>query len=80
MLKPGVKLVDFKNYLVTGDMGLLLLNDLGRVWMENENSSTWHDGYGAGIWVSPFKMALLTASYSKSKEDNLFQFNFSYLF
>ncbi len=75
-----IKLIDFHNYLITGEMGMLVFNDVGRVWIDDEGSSKWHDGYGLGIWVSPFKMALLSATYNKSVEDNLFQFNFSYLF
>lgn len=26
--------------------------DVGRVWIENENSDKWHDSYGGGFWVS----------------------------
>jgi hypothetical protein len=75
-----IKLHDFKNHMLTGEVGLLLFGDIGRVWLDGENSNTWHKGYGAGIWVSPFKMAIITATLNKSKEDTLVQFNFSYLF
>jgi len=75
-----IKLYDLKNYLLTGEIGLLVFDDFGRVWLDGEDSNTWHNGYGAGIWLSPFKMAIITATLNKSKEDTLVQFNFSYLF
>ncbi|WP_347839702.1 BamA/TamA family outer membrane protein [uncultured Draconibacterium sp.] len=74
------KVIDFKNYLLTGELGLLLFDDIGRVWLDNESSSKWHNGYGAGIWLSPFKMAIVTATLNKSREETLVQFNFSFLF
>uniref|UniRef100_UPI003216F2EC BamA/TamA family outer membrane protein n=1 Tax=uncultured Draconibacterium sp. TaxID=1573823 RepID=UPI003216F2EC len=75
-----IKLYDFRNYLLTGEIGLLLFDDVGRVWFDNENSNSWHNGYGAGIWLSPFKMAIITATLNKSTEETLVQFKFSYLF
>ncbi len=74
------KLYDFKNYLLSGEIGVLLFDDVGRVWFDGEESNSWHNGYGAGIWVSPFKMAVLTTTLNMSKEDTLIQFNFSFLF
>jgi len=75
-----IKLIDFKNYILTGELGLLLFNDVGRVWLDGENSNQWHNGYGGGFWLSPFKMAIVTATINHSKEDNLLQFKFSYMF
>jgi len=31
-------------------VGLLGLNDVGRVFAPGESSSQWHDGYGGGVW------------------------------
>ncbi len=28
--------------------------DYGRVWVEDEDSDTWHYSYGGGLWLSPF--------------------------
>jgi len=75
-----IKLHDFKNYLITGEIGLLVFDDIGRVWFDGEKSNKWHNGYGAGIWVSPFKMATLASTLNFSKEETLVQFKFSYLF
>lgn len=70
----------FNSYVMNGTAGLLLFNDLGRVWLKNENSSKWHNGYGFGLWVSPFDMALFSISFAKSKEDKLINFTLNYQF
>ena len=75
-----IKLKNIRSYLLNGQTGMLFFNDLGRVWLKGENSNKWHNGYGAGLWISPFNAAAITLTYSKSKEDNLIDFTFSYLF
>ena len=76
------KLFDFTTYMARGEFGILGFNDIGRVWLEGENSGVWHHGYGGGIWVSPFSVAVLTASYERSKDEpgGLFTLRFRYLF
>jgi hypothetical protein len=75
-----VKLLNIKSYLLNGQTGVLLFNDIGRVWVKGENSKTWHDGYGAGIWVTPFDFTALTLTYSRSNEENLIDFTLRFLF
>jgi hypothetical protein len=36
-------------------VGAFGLADVGRVWLENEDSETWHKGFGGGLWVSVLK-------------------------
>jgi len=76
------KLFHYSNYISKGEFGILAFNDLGRVWLEGENSSIWHHGYGGGIWISPFSVAVLTACYEQSKDEGrgLFTLRFRYLF
>ena len=76
------RLFHFSNYISKGEFGILAFNDVGRVWLEEENSSVWHDGYGGGIWISPFNVAVLTACYERSKDEpaGLFTLRFRYLF
>ena len=74
------RLSKFRSYLVAGEFGLLAFNDVGRVWISGERSETWHHGYGGGLWLSPFKLMVLTANYSYSKEDNIFSLEFKYMF
>jgi hypothetical protein len=35
-----------------GDVGLVALTDVGRVWADDEESGRWHTAWGGGIWVS----------------------------
>jgi len=75
-----IKLGDFQTYLFPGSLGILLFHDVGRVWVKNDNSSVWHNGYGAGIWVSPLKRLVISVSYTQSKEDKLPLMSFGYQF
>ncbi len=72
--------MNLRTYILNGQMGFLVFNDLGRVWVKGENSKRWHDGYGAGLWLAPFDFTALTLTYSMSKEDRLINFTFSYFF
>jgi len=61
---------DFKLYLLPGAFGMIAFHDIGRVWMDRENSNKWHNGYGGGIWISPIKRFVLTGSLTFSKEES----------
>ena len=76
------KLFDFSTYFARGELGIIGFNDIGRVWLEGENSNLWHHGYGGGIWISPFSIAVLSATYERSKDElaGLFSLNFKFLF
>jgi len=75
-----VRVKNFKTYLLNGTAGLLLFNDVGRVWFDGENSSRWHNGNGVGLWWSPFDMAVLTTTYARSSEGNLINVSLKYQF
>ncbi|MFI5133232.1 MAG: BamA/TamA family outer membrane protein [Chitinophagales bacterium] len=66
-----IRIAEFKTYLFPGSIGLLFFNDIGRVWVKNDTSSVWHDGYGAGLWFSPLHRLAITASFTTSKENTL---------
>lgn len=70
-LELRVKLFQFKSYLFPASVGLLAFNDVGRVWLEGEDSGRWHDGYGGGLFLSPVNMFIVTATVGKSKEGTL---------
>ena len=76
------KLFNFSNYISKGEFGVLGFNDVGRVWLEGEDSNRWHHGYGGGIWISPFSIVVLTACYERSKDEmpGLFTLKFKYQF
>jgi hypothetical protein len=63
-----IKLAEFRTYLFPGAFGLQLFNDVGRVWVKGEKNDEWHDGYGGGIWISPLKRFVFTASYGQGNE------------
>lgn len=41
------------NVVLPGRWGLLGTADAGRVWVAGETSSTWHHGFGGGLWFAP---------------------------
>jgi hypothetical protein len=63
------KVADFNTYLFPGAIGLLVFNDVGRVWIDGENSEDWHVGNGIGIWVAPIRRFVVAAHLVHSKED-----------
>ena len=75
-----IRMKQFNTYVLNGTIGLMLFNDIGRVWYESEKSSRWHDGYGMGFWFSPFDLAVFTISYAGSKEDDLINVTVNYQF
>ena len=63
-----MKLFDFTSYLFPGTFGLTLFNDIGRVWVDGEQSNKWHDGYGAGIYIIPAELILIQGTVGISEE------------
>ena len=80
----------FSTYLAPIHLGVLAFNDVGRVWMPDDGSSdvirrsqpsdTWHHGYGAGVYLSPFNMITVSAMWGFSREDSLPLIRFGFLF
>ncbi|HVI47028.1 MAG TPA: BamA/TamA family outer membrane protein [Chitinophaga sp.] len=66
-----VKLFDLKTYVLPAAVGLLAFNDVGRVWVDNEDSGVWHDGYGGGIFVAPVNALIITAVVGHSREETI---------
>ncbi|MTI22616.1 hypothetical protein E1176_16410 [Fulvivirga sp. RKSG066] len=75
-----IKLTNLKTYLFPASLGVLAFHDVGRVWLEEENSDTWHNGIGGGIWFTPFNMAALSAEVGRSSEETLFYVRLGFLF
>ena len=74
--------IEENNLCIPDEIGIIGFNDVGRVWLEGENSKRWHHGYGGGVWIAPFSVAVLTAEYEMSKDElsGLFTMRFKYLF
>jgi hemolysin activation/secretion protein len=63
-----------RSKLFNGQMALIGLYDIGRVWMTGENSDTWHTAYGGGLTLVPFNKLSVTVTYSTSRENSLAHF------
>ena len=66
-----VRLFDFNTYLFPGSFGILVFNDVGRVWADGEKSTDWHVGNGAGIWLAPVRRFVIAAMLGRSKEEKM---------
>lgn len=75
-----LKLFSFKTYLFPASLGILGFHDIGRVWLEGEDSEKWHRGVGGGIWFTPFNMAALSTEIGHSDEETLFYVRLGFLF
>ncbi len=42
--------------LVPGHWGILASGGVGRVWVDGEDSDTWHTSYGGGLWWAPWNL------------------------
>jgi hypothetical protein len=62
------KVSTFRNYIFTGDFGIIGFFDAGRVWADVPESSKWHAGYGPGIWTNFYNKLLFSTGYGMSKE------------
>ncbi|MGQ0702367.1 MAG: BamA/TamA family outer membrane protein [Gemmatimonadales bacterium] len=55
-----------------GDWGVYGLADVGRVWLDQEDSDRWHSALGGGLWISALhRQHVLTATVAKSGDDKL---------
>jgi hypothetical protein len=75
-----LKLANFTGYVIPGEFGMLGFYDIGRVWVKNEDSKTWHQGTGGGLYFAPAKMAVisLVAGYSEEGWYPYITFGFRY--
>ncbi|MGA0555102.1 BamA/TamA family outer membrane protein [Larkinella sp. VNQ87] len=75
-----LKVASIRTYLFPAYLGIVGFNDVGRVWVKNETSRIWHHGYGGGIWLSPYKQAVISFLYAMSEEENLPMVRVGFLF
>ncbi|MEQ9401999.1 MAG: BamA/TamA family outer membrane protein [Cyclobacteriaceae bacterium] len=75
-----LKLFSFRSYIFPGQFGILAFHDTGRVWIDGENSETWHTGKGGGIWLAPLNTAVLSLNYALGDDENLLSVNFGFFF
>ncbi|MET0244788.1 MAG: BamA/TamA family outer membrane protein [Flavitalea sp.] len=66
-----IRIADFRGYILPGSVGILGFHDIGRVWVKEEESGRWHNGYGGGIWLAPGKRYVVAACYGFSEDGGL---------
>ena len=52
--------------------------DVGRVWLTNDSSNTWHNSYGGGFWVSSAESIAGTFNIFNSVDGLRFSFNLKF--
>jgi len=67
-LEGRIKLFSFASHLLPGTVGAIGFYDTGRVWMTDEQSGTWHMGYGGGIYFMPGDLLTIQGTVGFSKE------------
>jgi outer membrane protein assembly factor BamA len=75
-----MKLADVGSYIAPGQLGLTTFFDVGRVWEKAESSTTWHYGYGGGLYFAPAQLIVLqlVAGHSAEGWYPYFHVNFRY--
>jgi len=75
-----IKLDNLTTRLFPASLGMILFHDIGRVWYKGENSSKWHNSYGAGIWLAPMNLLVVSATLAIGEEEVLPAFTFGFQF
>ncbi|MFK7845937.1 MAG: BamA/TamA family outer membrane protein [Rhodothermales bacterium] len=75
-----IELARFKTYIAAGAFGITGFIDNGRVWYDDEKSSTWHQGYGGGLWFGLFDRVVISSALGLSKEDNTLNVKLGFMY
>jgi outer membrane protein assembly factor BamA len=75
-----LKVANLRTYLFPAAIGLFSFVDAGRVWHPSATVNKMAVGYGGGVWFSPLRRFVITASYAMSDEDRLLLIGFGWKF
>jgi hemolysin activation/secretion protein len=78
----GIQLVEARTSIIPFRIGLHGFFDMGRVWLNGENSTRWHKGYGGGFYIVPLReqfVIYLALGFSE-EETALLMFNLGRFF
>ncbi len=67
-LEVRIKLTNINGYILPGQLGMIGLYDIGRVWEKGEHSTRWHSGTGGGLYFAPAQVAVIRGIISYSSE------------
>lgn len=73
-------ITNVKSYYVRGNFGIFGFVDDGRVWLDGEQSSTFHVGYGGGIYFVPYGLTALNVYYARSEETSMISVRAGFFF
>jgi hypothetical protein len=74
-LEFRIKLFDSRSYILPGQVGLIIFNDVARVWYGENDSKRWHYVAGGGFYYNPFNLVILSATMGYSREEQVFNFS-----
>jgi calcineurin-like phosphoesterase family protein len=75
-----IDLFEWNNYILPSKFGLILFNDIGRVWVPGEDSNKMHHGYGGGIYIMPLGRFAFNLLLAKSEERLMTLLKFGFFF
>ncbi|WP_179413244.1 BamA/TamA family outer membrane protein [Mucilaginibacter sp. E4BP6] len=67
-LQGRLRLANLGGYILPGQLGLTGFYDIGRVWIDNEHSDTWHQGVGGGLYFAPASLTVIQVMGGHSSE------------
>ncbi len=75
-----LKLFSTENNFLPFSFGLTGGFDYGRVWLNEEDSDTWHYGYGGGVWIAPIDYFVILGDFFVSDEDERLMIRLGFAF
>jgi len=75
-----LQLIDWDNRYVPMDIGIVGGFDIGRVWLDGEDSNKWHHSQSLGLWMDVLELLIIHPYYSYTKEGHFFSFRMGYTF
>lgn len=79
-LEVRYHLARIRSRVVPMKVGLTGFYDIGRVWLEGENSNSLHRGYGGGLWLAPYGATVVAFDIAGSEEGTSFYIRLGFLF
>jgi hypothetical protein len=79
-LEFRLQLFKLQTPILPATVGMIGFYDTGRVWLKGEESGTWHNSLGGGLWIAPINQFVATFSVGFTKEETLPFFSFGYQF
>lgn len=79
-----LQLFKINGFVLPMNVGVIGFYDTGRIWHEEdpegEGFNNWHDGYGGGIFLSPYDLIAISGVYTKSSEWDFVEVRLGFFF